>query len=251
MKLSKFTRRYTRLTVLLFALILSITFAGCEFELTNDISSSIEDVTIAVSDNSTIVSASDNSGIDSSGTSDEDISDISDEYVSDTSSQRPDKPNESSDAPDESSNPSNDSSDTSNDTSDDDSSSDDVSNDVSDDVAPIDKNGSYYSKDDVALYIHTYGTLPKNFITKSEANALGWKSGSVEKYAPGCAIGGDRFYNREGLLPSKSGRTYTECDIDTLGKSSRGAKRIVFSNDGLIYYTSNHYDSFTLLYGEE
>ena len=53
------------------------------------------------------------------------------------------------------------------------------------------------------------------------------------------------------LLPEKPGRTYTECDIDTLGKSSRGAKRIVFSNDGLIYYTDDHYEHFTLLYGEE
>ena len=114
----------------------------------------------------------------------------------------------------------------------------------------LDPNGSYYSKDDVALYIHLYGKLPQNFITKSQARNLGWKSGSVERYAPGKAIGGDTFYNNEGLLPKKSGRTYKECDIDTLGKSSRGAKRIVFSNDGLVYYTDDHYSSFTLLYGE-
>ena len=114
---------------------------------------------------------------------------------------------------------------------------------------PIDKDGSYYSRDDVALYIHTWGKLPSNFITKSEAEALGWEGGPVEKYAAGCAIGGDRFGNREGLLPKKDGRTYTECDIDTKGADSRGAKRIVFSNDGLIYYTDDHYESFTLLYG--
>ncbi len=120
-----------------------------------------------------------------------------------------------------------------------------------DDAPVIDEDGSYYSKDDVALYIHTYGRLPKNFITKSEAGKLGWEGGSVEPYAKGCAIGGDRFGNREGMLPKKSGRYYTECDIDTLGKSSRGAKRIVFSNDGLIYYTDDHYKTFTLLYGEE
>lgn len=107
---------------------------------------------------------------------------------------------------------------------------------------------SYTRKDEVAQYIHEHGCLPDNFITKSEARALGWRSGSLEKYAPGKCIGGDRFYNREGLLPP--GHTYYECDIDTLGKSSRGAKRIVFSTDGLIYYTSDHYRSFTLLYGE-
>lgn len=117
--------------------------------------------------------------------------------------------------------------------------------------AVIDENGCYTNKDDVALYIHVYGHLPSNFITKKEAEKLGWSGGSLEPYAPGKCIGGDRFGNYEGLLPKKTGRGYTECDIDTLGKKSRGAKRIVFSNDGLIYYTDDHYASFTLLYGEE
>ena len=113
-----------------------------------------------------------------------------------------------------------------------------------------DEHGSYYSKDDVADYIKAYGRLPQNFITKADAQALGWSGGPLESYAPGKAIGGDRFGNYEGLLPKKKGRTYTECDIDTKGKA-RGAKRIVFSNDGLIYYTDDHYESFTLIYGEE
>lgn len=115
----------------------------------------------------------------------------------------------------------------------------------------IDENGSYTTRDDVALYIHTYGKLPQNFITKKEAQSLGWSGGSLEPYAPGKCIGGTRFGNYEGQLPEKDGRIYTECDIDTLGQNSRGAKRIVFSNDGLIYYTEDHYSSFTLLYGEE
>lgn len=110
--------------------------------------------------------------------------------------------------------------------------------------------GSYTTKEDVALYIHLYGCLPPNFMTKSEARSLGWEGGGLEPYAPGKCIGGDRFGNYEGLLPDAPGRTWTECDIDTLGASSRGAKRIVFSNDGLIYYTGDHYRSFTLLYGE-
>lgn len=118
-------------------------------------------------------------------------------------------------------------------------------------AAAIDEDGWYYSKDEVALYIHTYGHLPGNYITKKEAKKLGWKSGSLEKFAPGKAIGGDRFGNYEGLLPDKEGRTFTECDIDTKGAKKRGAKRIIFSNDGLIYYTEDHYESFTLLYGEE
>ena len=115
----------------------------------------------------------------------------------------------------------------------------------------IDEDGWYYSKDEVALYIYTYGKLPSNFITKSEAEKLGWSGGSVEDYKEGAAIGGDKFGNREGLLPKKSGRQYYECDIDTKGYGSRGSRRIVFSNDGLIYYTGDHYESFTLLYGNE
>lgn len=115
-------------------------------------------------------------------------------------------------------------------------------------VALIDENGSYTTKEDVALYIHTYGYLPGNFMTKNEARKLGWEGGGLDPYAPGMCIGGDRFGNYEGLLPED--RDYTECDIDTLGAKSRGAKRIVFSEDGLIYYTDDHYESFELLYGE-
>ena len=117
--------------------------------------------------------------------------------------------------------------------------------------AAIDEDGSYTSKEDVALYIHTYGHLPGNFITKKQAQDLGWEGGSLEPYAPGMCIGGSRFGNYEGILPEKEGRSYTECDIDTLGADKRGAKRIVFSNDGLIYYTQDHYETFELLYGEE
>lgn len=107
------------------------------------------------------------------------------------------------------------------------------------------------SKDEVAAYIRDNGCLPDNFITKAEARELGWNGGSLEPYAPGMCIGGDRFGNYEGLLPEKGGRTYYECDIDTLGAETRGAKRIVYSSDGLIYYTEDHYESFELLYGKE
>lgn len=116
--------------------------------------------------------------------------------------------------------------------------------------AAPDEHGTYDGKDDVALFIHTYGHLPDNYITKQQAEDAGWSGGSVEKYCPGKCIGGGRFGNFEGLLPDKDGCTWTECDINTLGASSRGAERIVFSNDGLIYYTPDHYESFELLYGE-
>lgn len=103
----------------------------------------------------------------------------------------------------------------------------------------------YYDVANVVLYLDAYNELPPNYITKSEAQALGWEGGSVEKYKEGAAIGGDYFGNREGLLPAADGRKYTECDIDTHGYSSRGSRRLVFSNDGLYFYTSNHYESFS------
>ncbi len=115
----------------------------------------------------------------------------------------------------------------------------------------LEEHGSYDSVQDVALYLQTYGGLPDNYITKNQAEGLGWSGGSVEQYAPGKCIGGDRFSNREGLLPKANGRTWTECDIDTLGENSRGAKRLVYSNDGLIYYTDDHYESFERIYPEE
>lgn len=110
----------------------------------------------------------------------------------------------------------------------------------------LSEDGVYTTRDDVALYIHLYGKLPSNFITKKQARKLGWEGGSLEDYAPGKCIGGDYFGNYEGLLPAD--KEYRECDIDTLGKSKRGAKRIIYSDDGYIYYTEDHYESFELLY---
>lgn len=112
----------------------------------------------------------------------------------------------------------------------------------------IAEDGSYTSKDDVALYLHTYGRLPSNFITKKEAQALGWSGGGLDEYSYGACIGGDKFGNYEGNLPAVQERQYYECDIDTMHADKRGAKRIVFSDDGLIYYTQDHYNTFELLY---
>lgn len=123
--------------------------------------------------------------------------------------------------------------------------------DTAESESAIDESGTYDDKENVALYIRTYGKLPPNYITKKEAQELGWDGGSVEKYAPGKCIGGSVFGNYEGILPNAEGRTYHECDIGTLGESSRGAKRLVYSNDGLIYYTEDHYETFELLYGDE
>ncbi len=102
----------------------------------------------------------------------------------------------------------------------------------------------YYDVENVVLYLEAYGELPPNYITKGEARKLGWEGGSVEDYKDGAAIGGDSFGNREGLLPEKSDRHYTECDIDTDGYGSRGSRRLIFSDDGLYFYTTDHYSSF-------
>lgn len=115
----------------------------------------------------------------------------------------------------------------------------------------VEKDGEYDDCDHVALYIHLYGKLPKNYMPKNEAEEKGWRGGPLYKVVPGMAIGGTYFGNYEGKLPRKEGRTYYECDIDTIGANERGEKRIVYSDDGLVYYTDDHYKTFTLLYGEE
>ncbi|MGI6181003.1 MAG: ribonuclease domain-containing protein [Agathobaculum sp.] len=111
----------------------------------------------------------------------------------------------------------------------------------------LDEEGWYTGKEEVALYLMQYGELPQNYITKKEAQALGWEGGSLEPYAPGRSIGGDHFGNYEGALPEGD---YRECDIDA-GPDERGAKRLVFSDDGLIFYTEDHYETFTLLTGAD
>ncbi len=113
----------------------------------------------------------------------------------------------------------------------------------------IDEDGWYDTPEDVAEYIHTYGKLPGNFITKNEARDLGWVSseGNLWDVAYGMSIGGDKFGNREGLLPDAEGRVWYECDINYQG-GYRNGERIVYSNDGLIYFTADHYESFDRLY---
>ena len=108
----------------------------------------------------------------------------------------------------------------------------------------------YSDRDHVALYIHLYDELPPNYITKNEARDLDSGKGNLWEIAPGKSIGGDYFGNREGLLPKEKGRSYYECDINYEG-GYRGGERIVFSDDGLVYYSEDHYENFELLYDEE
>ena len=105
---------------------------------------------------------------------------------------------------------------------------------------------SYTTAEDVAEYIYLYGELPENFITKKEAGKMGWESseGNLWEVAPGMSIGGDYFGNYEGLLPEGN---YRECDINYDG-GYRGAERIIYGDDGSVWYTDDHYESFTQLY---
>lgn len=114
----------------------------------------------------------------------------------------------------------------------------------------LDENGVYTSLDEVAGYVHLYGRLPKNYITKDEAEERGWSGGGLHDFGENLRIGGDRFANYEGALPDGDGRKYTEADIADGEYRDRGARRLVFSNDGLVYYTADHYASFTLLHEE-
>lgn len=120
------------------------------------------------------------------------------------------------------------------------------SNSINSSNTSIQENGTYNSKDTVCKYIEKFHKLPNNYLNKSEAKGIGWSGGSLDKYAPGKSIGGDKFTNRQEILPT--GHSYIECDIDTEGKESRGAKRIVYSTDDYkVYYTSDHYKTFTLI----
>ena len=113
-------------------------------------------------------------------------------------------------------------------------------------AAVVEEDGTYTAPQDIADYLFTYGRLPGNFITKKEAQVLGWDSRSnyVGDVAPGKSIGGDSFGNYEQKLPTANGRKYYECDCNYTG-TRRGAERIIFSNDGLVYYTADHYETFT------
>ena len=112
-----------------------------------------------------------------------------------------------------------------------------------------DEHGRYTTPEDVASYLHAYGKLPVNFIAKKQARALGWNSneGNLWDVTDERSIGGDAFANREGLLPEADGRQYYECDVNYEG-GYRGSERLVYSNDGLIFYTEDHYTTYIRLY---
>lgn len=114
---------------------------------------------------------------------------------------------------------------------------------------PVEEDGWYDTMEEVAVYLTAFDRLPGNYLTKREAQALGWESrrGNLWDVADGCSIGGDRFGNYENRLPSRKGRTWYEADC-YYTKGKRNACRILYSSDGLVYYTDDHYETFTQLF---
>ena len=111
---------------------------------------------------------------------------------------------------------------------------------------PAEETGPITEPQAIADYLFEHGKLPENFITKEEAQDLGWDSSYnyVSDVAPGMSIGGDYFGNYEGKLPKVKGRKYYECDCYYTG-GKRNAYRIIYSNDGHVWYTEDHYNTFT------
>lgn len=92
-------------------------------------------------------------------------------------------------------------------------------------------------------YVRQNHKLPDYYITKNEAKKQGWNAskGNLCEVLPGKAIGGDRFGNREKKLPQ--GENYYEADVN-YNCGNRNADRIIFTRNGDIYLTKNHYKSF-------
>ena len=99
--------------------------------------------------------------------------------------------------------------------------------------------------DGVDLYLSLYGCLPKNYVTRENAEAAGWKRlrGNLAEVLPGKLIGGNAYKNRDHRLPEALGRIWYEADFDYTG-GYRNDCRLMFSNDGLLFVTYDHYATF-------
>lgn len=95
----------------------------------------------------------------------------------------------------------------------------------------------------VIQYVKQNHHLPDYYLTKNEARRQGWNpsKGNLCEVLPGRAIGGDHFSNREKQLPE--GQKYFEADVN-YHCGNRNADRIIFTHEGEVYVTKNHYKSF-------
>ena len=99
--------------------------------------------------------------------------------------------------------------------------------------------------DGVEMYVALHGRLPENYLTQAEAKELGWEKllGNLAEALPGRVIGGDIFENRKHKLPEVTGRIWYEADFDYVS-GYRNDCRLLYSNDGLLFVTYDHYMSF-------
>lgn len=113
----------------------------------------------------------------------------------------------------------------------------------------LEKDGTYTDKEDVIRYIHEYGHLPSNYITKKEARDLGWSDGAdnLSEVAPGKNIGGDEYNNADKMLPEEEGRVFYECDVN-VEPGERGEEKVIYTNDGQIFYTGDNMETFEQVY---
>lgn len=91
----------------------------------------------------------------------------------------------------------------------------------------------------------TQGKLPPHYLLKEEAAAQGWRAGkrNMGKVLPGYLIGGDVYDNESGKLPQAPGCIWYEADINYI-EGTRGTARVVYSNDGLLFVTYDHFYTF-------
>lgn len=101
----------------------------------------------------------------------------------------------------------------------------------------------------VDMYLNIHGQLPYNYISKKDAIRIGWINilGNLQAVAPGKTIGGDVYKNRNNHLPSAEGRVWYEADIN-YDTGYRNDHRIIYSNDGLVFATYNHYMTFVQIH---
>lgn len=122
-------------------------------------------------------------------------------------------------------------------------------NDYSDSYScSVQEDESYDTPEQVAQYLYRYRHLPSNYVTKNQAKEKGWipKKGNLQEVIPGASIGGDRFSNRQQLVPA--GHRWRECDVNYHG-GRRGAERLLYDDDcTMVYYTGDHYQTVTLMF---
>lgn len=95
------------------------------------------------------------------------------------------------------------------------------------------------------VYLAQYGRLPEYYVDKQTAQNAGWRPAKkkLSSVLPGKMMGGGVFANKAGKLPSAAGRVWYEADINYYG-GKRNRQRLLYSSDGLLFVTYDHYHTF-------